>query len=108
MLSARRASTSSPVSSISMACLRLTLRDSATIGVEQNRPMLTPGAAKRAATAATASSQTATTWKAAAEATPSTQAIPGWGRAQIDTSQERGEGQECGRECRVRRQRQDH
>ncbi|MFT3953089.1 MAG: hypothetical protein QM722_01255 [Piscinibacter sp.] len=33
----------SPVSSISMACLAATLRDSATIGVEQNRPILTPG-----------------------------------------------------------------
>ena len=38
----------SPVSSISIACLRDTLRDSATIGVEQNSPMLTPGVAKLA------------------------------------------------------------
>ena len=33
----------SPVSSISMACLGATLRDSATMGVEQNRPISTPG-----------------------------------------------------------------
>ena len=39
----------SPVSSISIACLRGTLRDSATIGVEQNSPMLTPGVANAAA-----------------------------------------------------------
>src|SRR3546814_16224027 len=71
----RRASTSSPVSSISMACLLLTLRDSATIGVEQNRPMLTPGVAKRAVSAATARSQLATSWQPAAEATPCTRAI---------------------------------
>ena len=31
------------MSSISIACLRGTLRDSATIGVEQNRPISTPG-----------------------------------------------------------------
>ena len=36
-----------PVSSISIACLRATLRESATIGVEQNRPMSTPGVANR-------------------------------------------------------------
>ena len=35
-----------------MACLLETLRDSATIGVEQNRPILTPGVAKRALSAA--------------------------------------------------------
>ena len=31
-----------------MACLRETLRDRATIGVEQNRPILTPGVPKAA------------------------------------------------------------
>ena len=35
------------MSSISIACLRATLRDSATIGVEQNSPISTPGVAKR-------------------------------------------------------------
>ena len=54
------AGTGSPVSSISIACLRGTLRDSATIGVEQNRPMSTPGVAKLAASEATARSQLAT------------------------------------------------
>ena len=42
----RRASsapTISPRSSISIACLRDRLRDNATIGVEQNRPICTPG-----------------------------------------------------------------
>ena len=43
---ASRAGSISPSSSISMARLRDTLRDSATIGVEQNRPMLTPGVQK--------------------------------------------------------------
>ena len=43
------AGTMSPVSSISIAALRGTLRDSATIGVEQNRPMSTPGVANLAA-----------------------------------------------------------
>ena len=50
----------SPVSNISMACLCATLRDSATIGVEQNRPILTPGVAKRTERPATARSQLAT------------------------------------------------
>ena len=35
----------SPVKSISMACLFLTTLDKATIGVEQNNPILTPGVA---------------------------------------------------------------
>ena len=42
---ARSAEIMSPVSSISIACLRATLRESATIGVEQNRPISTPGVA---------------------------------------------------------------
>ena len=45
---ARSAVIASPVSSISMACLRGTARERATIGVEQKRPILTPGVAKRA------------------------------------------------------------
>ncbi len=66
-----------------MACLRATLRDSATIGVEQNRPMSTPGVAKPALVEAMARSQLATSWQPAAEATPCTAAITGWGRATI-------------------------
>ena len=62
-----------------MACLFETLRDSATIGVEQNRPICTPGVAKRAVSEATARSQLATSWQPAAVATPSTAAITGWG-----------------------------
>ena len=37
-----------PSNSISIACFGATSRDSATIGVEQNSPILTPGVAKRA------------------------------------------------------------
>ena len=43
-----RASTNSPVSSISIARLRPTARVRATIGVVQKRPIFTPGVAKRA------------------------------------------------------------
>ena len=49
MRAASSAEIISPVSSISIACLRETLRESATIGVEQNRPILTPGVANLAA-----------------------------------------------------------
>ena len=59
------------------------MRDSATIGVEQNRPILTPGVAKRAVCDATARSQLATSWQPAAVATPSTAAITGCGRRTI-------------------------
>src|SRR6201985_1460219 len=69
----------SPVRSISIACLRDTLRDSATIGVEQNSPMFTPGVANRAADDATARSQLATSWQPAAVAMPWTCAITGLG-----------------------------
>ena len=48
MAAAVSASIISPVSSISMACFAGTARLSATIGVEQKRPMFTPGVAKRA------------------------------------------------------------
>src|SRR5690242_12040615 len=39
---ASSASMNAPVTSISNAALRATLRDSATLGVEQNKPRLTP------------------------------------------------------------------
>ena len=67
----------SPVSSISIACLRGTLRASATLGVEQNRPRFTPLTAKRAVLAATARSHIATSWQPAAVAMPCTRAITG-------------------------------
>src|SRR5580692_3438414 len=73
------AETGSPVSSISIACLRGTLRDSATIGVEQNSPISTPGVAKVAVFDATARSQLATSWHPAAVATPWTAAMTGLG-----------------------------
>ena len=73
----------SPVSSISIACLRGMLRDSATIGVEQNRPISTPGVAKPAASEATARSQLATSWQPAAVAMPCTAATTGFGRCTI-------------------------
>jgi len=63
MRAASSAAIISPVSSISIAALRGTLRDSATIGVEQNRPILTPGVANFAARDATARSQLATSWR---------------------------------------------
>ncbi len=66
-----------------MACLRDTLRDSATIGVEQNNPMSTPGVANFADEEATARSQLATNWQPAALAMPCTQAITGCGRLKI-------------------------
>jgi hypothetical protein len=57
---ARAAEIMSPVKSISIASLRATLRDSATIGVEQKSPILTPGVQKPAVSAAIARSQLAT------------------------------------------------
>ena len=59
--------------------MRPTLRDSATMGVEQNRPISTPGVAKRAEVEATARSQLATSWQPAAVAMPWTSAITGLG-----------------------------
>ncbi len=59
------------------------LRVSATIGVEQNSPISTPGVAKRASADATARSQVATSWQPAAVAIPDTQAITGCGSATI-------------------------
>src|SRR5690349_4059288 len=76
----RRASSAiiSPVSNISIACLRETLRDHATIGVEQKSPLLTPGVAKRADDDETARSQVATSWQQAAVAMPWPWAITGF------------------------------
>ena len=73
------ASIRSPVSSICMARFGPIDRVSGTIGVEQNRPMRTPGVAKRASVVATARSQLATSWHPAAVATPCTWAITGCG-----------------------------
>ena len=80
---ARGAAIISPVNSISIACLWLTLRDKATMGVEQNSPICTPGVPKRAPSSATAKSQVATNWHPAAVATPRTSAITGLGQATI-------------------------
>ncbi len=68
-----------PVTSISNAALRGTFRESATAGVEQNRPRFTPLTANRARSAATARSQAATSWQPAAVARPCTRAITGTG-----------------------------
>ena len=67
----------SPVSSISMARFGETTRDRATIGVEQKRPIFTPGVPNRASSAARARSQVATSWQPAAVAMPWTLAITG-------------------------------
>ena len=75
--------TISPSSNISMASLRDTLRLSATIGVEQNSPILTPGVANRASRLATARSQLATSWQPAAVAIPFTAAMTGFGERTI-------------------------
>jgi hypothetical protein len=79
MRSASGAAMVSPVSSISMACLRDTLRDSATIGVEQKSPMFTPGVQNMDRSVAIARSQLATNWHPAALASPSISAITGEG-----------------------------
>ena len=69
----------SPVANISKAALRPTLRESATEGVEQNKPTLMPETAKRASLAATARSHVATNWQPAAVAIPCTRAMTGCG-----------------------------
>src|ERR1700686_1133968 len=79
MRAASSAEIMSPVSSISIAALREILRDSATIGVEQNRPILTPGVANFAAREAMARLQLATNWQRAAVAVAWTAAITGCG-----------------------------
>ena len=66
-----------------MAALRDTLRDNATIGVEQNSPISTPGVTNLAAEDAIARSQLATSWQPAALAVPCTAAITGCGRLTI-------------------------
>ena len=58
-------------------------RDSGTMGTEQNRPMRTPGTAKRLRSVATTRSQAATTWQPAAVAMPSTAATTGCGTLRI-------------------------
>src|SRR5438067_2047820 len=77
--SAACAEIASPVSSISSALRDPTARLSATIGVEQKRPIFTPGVAKRASCAATARSHEATSWQPAAVAVACTCAITGCG-----------------------------
>jgi hypothetical protein len=67
-----------------MATLRGRLRLSATMGVEQNSPILTPGVAKLASLSATARSVLATNWQPAAVAIPLTAAITGLGQRTID------------------------
>ncbi len=79
LASASSAEMKPPVTSISKAALRDRLRDSATLGVEQNRPRLTPDTAKRASRLATARSHIATSWQPAAVAMPCTRAITGTG-----------------------------
>src|SRR5205807_1895763 len=73
------ASMGSPVSSISMARFRPMFRTTPTAGVEQNTPMLTPGIANVAVSAATAMSHIDTSWQPAAVAIPWTRAITGCG-----------------------------
>src|ERR1700735_852274 len=83
MRAASSAEIMSPVSSISIAALRGILRDKDTIGVEQNRPILTPGVANFAVREATARSQLATNWQPAAVAVACTAATTGCGSATI-------------------------
>ena len=54
-------------------------RLTATMGVEQNRPILTPGVPNDAPSSAKARSQVATSWQPAAVATPRTMAMTGCG-----------------------------
>ena len=60
ILFASAASIISPVSSIFIASFLLTFLESATIGVEQNKPMFTPGVANFDESEAIAKSQLAT------------------------------------------------
>ena len=68
-----------PVSSISRARFRPIARVSATIGVEQNSPIFTPGVANVASLEAITKSHEATNWHPAAVAIPCTRATTGWG-----------------------------
>ena len=85
----------SPLSSISIACLRLTFRDNATIGVEQNKPRLTPGVANLTVFEAIARSQLATNWQPAAVAVPATSAITGLGLRTISSITEAQAANNC-------------
>ena len=67
---ARAAERNSPVVSISKATAGGTLRVSATMGVEQKRPIFTPLTPKRASSSATTMSQEAASWQPAAVAMP--------------------------------------
>jgi hypothetical protein len=80
MRAASSAEIASPVNNSSIACLGAMFRESATMGVEQNSPIFTPGVAKRAAEEAIARSQLATSWQPAAKAGPCTAAMTGCGR----------------------------
>ena len=60
-----------------MAFFGAIARESATAGVEQNNPILIPGVAKLASSAATIRSQVAANWQPAAVAIPCTSAITG-------------------------------
>ena len=62
-----------------MAFFWPTARERATIGVEQNSPMRTPGVANRASSEATTRSQVAASWHPAAVAVAWTCAITGCG-----------------------------
>ena len=62
-----------------MARLRPIARLTATMGVVQKSPILTPGVAKEASSEAIAMSQVATNWHPAAVAIPCTWAITGCG-----------------------------
>jgi hypothetical protein len=68
------------VNSISAARLRATARESATAGVEQNRPSVMPDTANVARVDPMARSHWATSWQPAAVAIPSTSAMTYWGR----------------------------
>ena len=74
-----------PVKSIFIDALRPTFLANATIGVEQNRPIFTPGVANRASSDAMARSHVATNWHPAAVAIPCTSAITGLGLRVIAT-----------------------
>ena len=69
--------------SISIIFFLLRFLETATIGVEQNKPIFTPGVIKAACSDATAKSQLATNWHPAAAAIPQTSAITGWGKFMI-------------------------
>ncbi len=64
------------------------------MGVEQNRPMLTPGVAKRAVSAATARSAEATSWQPAAVAMPWTWAMTGFGQVDDALHQAGAQGED--------------